>query len=266
VESDERGNVASRSRTLVTFGRLVRIYRDAAGLTQKELAKELDYTNGWVSNVETGQLRPRPEQVSALEHALRLPAGALMTVYEQLDGESLPGWMRDWVPEERRADVLRWVELFIIPGLLQTEDYARAILGGDESAVAARMERQDILSREAPPTLHFVLDEAALLHQIGGKKVMHAQLEHLVSMVAPPRLTIQVVRSSANPHSAGAFILAATDGSEVAYVETAVRGIVTSGRDDITSLAAKWESIRTFALPQQQSIEFIRRTAEERWT
>ena len=188
-----------RSETLATFGRLVRVYRDAASLTQKELAKSLDYTNGWVSNVETGVLRPRAEQVRLLEQALSLPPGALMTVYEQLDSESLPGWMRDWIPEESRADVLRWVELFIIPGLLQTEDYARAILCGNESAVAARMQRQEILSRDNPPTLHFVLDELVLLHEVVDAKVMRAQLEHLVNSVSPPRLTIQVVRSPRIP-------------------------------------------------------------------
>jgi len=254
-----------RSRTLETFGRLVRVYRDAAGITQKELAKTLDYTNGWVSNVETGQLRPRAEQVRLLEQALNLPPGALMAVYEQLDSESLPGWMHDWVPEEGRADVLRWVELLVIPGLLQTEDYARILLNDDEAAVGARMERQDILTRENPPTLHFVVDEAVLLHEVGDARVMRAQLEHLVNLVSPPRLTIQVVRSSKNPHAMGAFILATMDGPEIAYVETAVRGIVTSSRDDIASLWASWEAIRTFALPQQESIKFIKETAEERW-
>src|SRR3569833_1803928 len=106
-----------RSRTLETFGRLVRVYRDAAGITQKELAKTLDYTNGWVSNVETGQLRPRAEQVWLLEQVLNLLSGALMAVYEQLDSESLPGWMHDWVPEEGRAVVLWWVVLFVFFGL-----------------------------------------------------------------------------------------------------------------------------------------------------
>jgi transcriptional regulator with XRE-family HTH domain len=256
---------APRSRTLVTFGRLVRIYRDAAGLTQKELAKTLDYTNGWVSNVETGQLRPRVEQVRLLEQALDLPSGALMAVYEQLGDESLPGWMSDWIPEESRADVLRWVELLLIPGLLQTEDYARALLRGNENAVKARMERQAILTREDPPTLHVVIDEAVLFYEVGGSAVMRAQLEHLVNFVSPPRLTIQVVRSAENPSPMGTFILASIDGPEVAYVETAVRGIVTSGRDDVASLLATWEAIRTFALPQQESVEFIKKTAEERW-
>jgi transcriptional regulator with XRE-family HTH domain len=80
-----------RSPTLVTLGRMVRTFRDAAGLTQKEFAKKLGYTNGWVSNVETAQLRPRSEQVTAMERALGVPPGALMNIYEQLDGEVLPG-------------------------------------------------------------------------------------------------------------------------------------------------------------------------------
>jgi hypothetical protein len=185
-----------------------------------------------------------------------------MAVYEQLDGESLPGWMRDWIPEERRADVLRWVELLLIPGLLQTEDYARALLHGNESAVRARMERQEVLAREEPPTLHFVIDEAVLFYQVGDSGVMHAQLDHMVNLISPPRLTIQVVRSAKNPCPMGTFVLASMDGPEVAYVETAIRGIVTSGRDDIASLLATWEAIRTFALPQQESIEFIKKTAE----
>jgi transcriptional regulator with XRE-family HTH domain len=134
-----------RSPTLVTLGRQVRTFREAAGLTQKELAKAIDYTNGWLSNVETGQLRPRVEQVTALEQALGAPPGALMNIYEQLDGEVMPGWFREWVDEEARADVLRTFELAVVPGLLQIEEYARALLPGDESGVGRA------LRDESPP-------------------------------------------------------------------------------------------------------------------
>jgi transcriptional regulator with XRE-family HTH domain len=149
---------------------MVRTFRDAAGLTQKELAKAIGYTNGWVSNVETAQLRPRTEQVTALEQALGVPPGALMNVYEQLDGEVLPGWFREWVDEETRAEVLRTFELALIPGLLQTEDYARALLPGDETAVAQRMKRQEILTGDAPPMFHVVLDEGVLYQGRGGRR------------------------------------------------------------------------------------------------
>jgi transcriptional regulator with XRE-family HTH domain len=254
-----------RSPTLITLGRLVRTFRDAAGVTQKGLASALGYTNGWVSNVENGQLRPRPEQVTALEQELGAPPGALMNVYEQLDGESLPGWFREWVDEEDRADVLRTFELALVPGLLQTEEYARALLPDDQAAVARRMDRQKILTRDHPPMLHVVLDEAVLYRARGGATIMRAQLEHLTASVGP-RLTLQIVRSEKNPRSTGAFNIATVDGSEVGYVETVIRGIVTSGREDITELLAAWEAVRTFALSQEESIEFIRKVSEERWT
>jgi Domain of unknown function (DUF5753) len=94
---------------------------------------------------------------------------------------------------------------------------------------------------------------------------MRAQLEHLTASVGP-RLTLQIVRSEKNPRSTGAFNIATVDGSEVGYVETVIRGIVTSGREDITELLAVWEAVRTFALSQEESIEFIRKVSEERWT
>ncbi len=254
-----------QSPTLITLGRLVRTHREALGMIQKELAHKLGYTNGWLSNLENGLLHPRPDQVTALEQALKLPPGALMIVYEQLDRENLPGWFRTWLDEEEQATVIRSFELSLIPGLLQHEEYARALLH-DETAVEERMKRQEILKRDEPPTLHFVLDEAALYRDRGGPQVMRDQLEHLLACVSPPNLTVQIVRSADNPHSVGAFMIATVEGSEVGYVETAIRGIVTSSREDIASLQASWESIRTFALPQRESIELIRKVIEEKWT
>lgn len=181
-------------------------------------------------------------------------------------GSSAPGWMRDWLEEERKATVLRTFELAVVPGLLQTEEYARTILDGDETAVTARMESQRILAGDSPPTLRCVLDETVLHRGFGDVKVMHDQLEHLVNSVSP-RLTVQVVPSGLSyPGLLGHFTIATVDGSEVAYVETAIRGLVTSSRDDITGVTDIWESIRTCALSQRESIEFIRRTADERWT
>lgn len=256
---------ALTSPTLRTLGKLIRRYRDAAGLTQAQLVGPLDYSEGWLSNVETAQLRPRREIVEAIEHALSVPTGVLTEVWDQLDGESLPAWVRDWFSEESKAKLLRWFEALIVPGLLQTEAYARAILDQDEAAVAARMERQKILVRDDPPTIHCVIDEAVLHTPIGDSTTMYDQLQHLIESVSS-RITVQVVPSSSNPHRMGGFTIATVHGSEVAYVETAVRGIVTSSDDDLARLAEKWESIRTFALSQGESLAFIRKVTEEKWT
>lgn len=254
------------SPALITLGRQIRRYRDAAGLRQRELADLLGYSEPWMSALETGRLLPKPDQIAAMEQALQIPSGVLLEVCRQLDIDATPQWFREWRDVETEADVLRWVELSIIPGLLQTEGYARALLGSDESAVAARIERQQILTRDSPPPprLHCVLDEVVLHRGRGGAKVMHDQLMHLADSVGP-RLTIQVVRSDVNPRSLGAYILATVDGRNVAYLETAVRGLVTSAQEDLSILSEAWESVRSFAMPQHESVEFIRRTAEERW-
>lgn len=220
-----------------------------AGLPQKELARRLGYTNAWLSSLETAQLRPRTDQVTVMEQALGLPPGALLAVYEQLDGESLPGWFRPWLDEEKETTVIRSFEQAVIPGLLQTEDYARVLFNGDAKAVQARMERQAILARERPPMLHVVIDEGALYQGRGGARVMREQLDHLRAAVAP-RITLQVVPSAVNPRSMGAFMIANVNGGEVGYAETTLRGIVTNSRADLAGLSAAWEAIRTFALSQ----------------
>jgi Domain of unknown function (DUF5753) len=94
---------------------------------------------------------------------------------------------------------------------------------------------------------------------------MHNQLKHLVES-ASEKLTIQIIPSDVSPGLSGAFVIGTVDGKDVAYVETAVRGIVTSSNEDIASLEDAWETIRTHALSQQESLDFIRRTAEEKWT
>ncbi|MEV5705682.1 helix-turn-helix transcriptional regulator [Actinoallomurus sp. NPDC052274] len=253
------------SPTLLKLGAAIRRYRQAAGFTQAQLAQRINYSEGWLSNLETGQLRPRRKAVDAVETALGLPKGALMDLYDLLTEETPPGWFRPWLEEERAATGFRSFEPTVVTGFLQREEYARALLNGDEAAVAARLERQEILVRSNPPTLRCVIDEMALYRQVGDAAVMRAQLEYLVNRVSP-LVTVQVVPAAANPHRGGGFTLATVDGGEVAYVETAVRGMVTSNREDISVLSHTWESIRTFTLPQQESVEFITRVVAERWT
>lgn len=123
-----------RSPTLITLGRLVRAYREAAGLTQKELAGTLGYTNGWLSNLGTAQLRSRIDHRIHRARALAAERRAVDRP-EQLDAEVLPGRFRPWLDEERQATLLRTFELALIPGLLQTPEYAAVLLDGDENDV-----------------------------------------------------------------------------------------------------------------------------------
>jgi transcriptional regulator with XRE-family HTH domain len=252
------------SPALIKLAAAVRRHRTRTGYTQAALAREIPCSDKTISAIETGRERPSREMVAAIERALEVSDGALVDLYDLLEHESLPRWVRDWLVEERRASRLRSYEQAIVPGLLQIEDYARVLLGGNEIAVQARMERQALLSTDPPPKLHFVIDEAVLYRDKGGPKVMHEQLMRLVECVSE-NTTVQVVPSDASPRLSGAFTIGTIDGSEVAYVETAVRGIVTSSREDLATLEDVWETIRTHALSQRESLDFIRRTAEERW-
>jgi transcriptional regulator with XRE-family HTH domain len=261
--TDIMGN--KQSPALAKLVGAIRRNRKRAGLTQAELAAAVPCSDKTISAIETGRERPSREMTVAIEHALGLPPDTLVDLYDLLDVESLPRWMRDWVAEERRATSLRSLQLTAIPGLLQIEEYACALLPGNDAAVQARMERQDIFTQESPPAMRTVLDESVLYREKGGTQVMHNQLMHLAELVSE-RLTIQIVPAGVNPRLSGSFVLASVDGREVAYVDTAVRGIVTSSHEDIAHLEDVWETVRAYALSQQQSLDFIRKVAEERWT
>jgi hypothetical protein len=153
-----------------------------------------------------------------------VPAGALMNVYEQLDGETLPGWFREWVDEEEAADVLRTFGLAPVPGLLQIEEYAHALLPDDQGAVAWRMDRQKILASPA---------HTACCARRGGALSSARRAEgHAGPVGASDRIgwiaTIGSDRTiGEEPPVHGRVNIATVDGSEVGYVETVIRGIVT---------------------------------------
>jgi transcriptional regulator with XRE-family HTH domain len=253
------------SPAMMKLAGAIRRNRKRAGLTQAQLAAMIPCSDKTISAIETGRERPSREMALAIERTLDLPPDTLLDLYDLLDIESLPRWMRDWVVEERRATSLRSFQLTTVPGLLQIEEYARALLPGNEAAVQARLDRQQILKTDSPPIVRTVLDETVLHRDKGGAQVMYKQLNYLADSISE-HLTIQIVPASVSPRLSGSFVLGTVDGREVAYVETAVRGIVTSSHEDLARLEDVWETIRTYALSQQESLDFIRRTAEERWT
>ena len=127
---------------MVAFGKAVRAFRLAKGLTQESLAQTLNYSNGWLSNIETGQLRPQRKIVPELERVLTINDEALTELYDALSREKVPGWAKDWWDEEAQATSLRAFEDNLVYGLLQTEQYANAVLCGNEAALQHRTTRQ----------------------------------------------------------------------------------------------------------------------------
>jgi transcriptional regulator with XRE-family HTH domain len=264
------------------FGAELRYYRERAGLSQTELAALVNVSHDVISKIENGDRPPAkrfPERLDAVPQ-LDTRAG-LARLWENLRKglrhRAVPGWFRPWAHIEAEAVILRSYEPLLVPGLLQTEGYARAILaarpGGKhddlEDLVAARMDRQAILERADPPQLWTVLDEGVLHRCIGGAKVMHDQLGHLADMAENPLTTIQIIPASAGAHAGllGGFVVADLDGSPgMVYLETAAEGQMADSPAIVAHVGFRFDALRSEALPRAASRDLIMKVAQEKWT
>ncbi|RSN60289.1 helix-turn-helix domain-containing protein [Actinomadura sp. WAC 06369] len=262
---------AVSSPALAAFGRQFKRYRERAGLSQARVAHRLGMTASFISQVESGKKRCKRELVEVMDPEFRA-GGVLLNLYDDLNGDGtlgFPTWF-DWPEVEAEAEVLITWENSVVPGLLQTEDYARSLLATEE-ALLARMARQNILTRDvpAPVSLIVLLRDQVLSHFVGSREIMRDQLAHLLSMSMLPNITVQVVLNDdgAPAGNGGSFVLATMkDRSEVAYLETAVRGITTDDSEDLIAVARILDTLRGNALPASMSRELIAKVMEEKWT
>ncbi len=186
------------------FGAEPRFYRTRAGLSQQDLAAGATISHDVFSKIETGERPPAEDFPSRLDAVPELDTrGALTRLWDHLKKghkQRRYGWFQQWAGIEARATVLRWYEPLVVPGLLQTEEYARAILSArpdgnladlDEQG-AARLARQAISGRTGAPQLWCILDEGVLHRAIGGSKVMRSQLHRLAEVAEHPKTTRRV--------------------------------------------------------------------------
>lgn len=253
------------------FGSEVRRYRERASLSIAALADLIPYSPSFVGAVERADSGCERGFAEAVDGVLDTH-DALVHLHDGLFGKksgAFPEWFEKWPRVEEKAERFTVYEPLVVHGLLQTPEYANVVLGGDREGVEARMKRQAILGRDAPPPprLVYVLPEHVLWLDKGGPDIMRAQLEKLVAVVSP-RLSVQVVPAGIpHPGSDGALIVATlADGTDVGYVETPARGIMLEAADDIMRLKSVFTDISTNALPVGMSIDLIKRTVEERWT
>ncbi len=200
------GNSGSGSSPRRVFGNLLRHYRARAGMSQDQLGARVYLSGDMIGKIEQGQRTPNDQFVEACGALPELGTnGALRelrdSLKDHLQGKPFPGWFIRWPDAEAAARTLRWFEPLVVPGLLQTEDYARAILStrvGDseddiEEMVQARINRQAILDRDTPPMLWVILDEGVLRRNVGGPGVMKEQLRRLADAADRPHIVIQVI-------------------------------------------------------------------------
>jgi transcriptional regulator with XRE-family HTH domain len=263
------------------LGNELRRARVAAGFSSQDaLAARLGFDRTVITKAETGLRPPTVDVLAAWCTACNLDEemfGRLGTLARRADG-SVPAWFADWARDiEAEAQTLRWFEPLIVPGLLQTEAYTRALfvtrvgLSADDidSLVAARLARQDVLAREAPPMLWVIVDESVLRRPIGGREVMAEQVRLLHEAAHRPTVRIEVVPASIGAHDglSGAFTIADLPGQPgaAAYLEGARKGQVVTGREEVTDLMTCWDTLRSDALSRSESLTLLEEVAKS-WT
>jgi transcriptional regulator with XRE-family HTH domain len=250
------------------LGAEIRRLRLAQGWSQEELAAKINFSTALVGFVERGERTARREFVEGCESALGLN-GELKALWDECGSRSGPRWFRPWPKIEAEARVIRTWEPLVVPGLLQTPDYARALMRSEpavseaevEAGVEARMQRQSILTGPTPPVMLAVIDEAVLLRPIGGPSVMHRQLEHLLDQTALTNIMIQVVPLDVGATAGllGGFAVADVPGGrDAAYLESPHHGHVTDRASDIYAIKLRHEAIRAWAHPRHVSENLMR--------
>ena len=250
------------------FGQHVRRARLAAGWTLAEFGQRIGYDPGQISRIENGKRPPTELFAQMCDRAFPDRDGWFSEFYaESRTWIATPPWFRSWVEHEQHAATLRLWQPCVLSGLLQTEEYARAILAVNPGVtddqvserLAARLARQAILTRDDPPAAWFLVDETALRRCVGSPDVMAAQLAHLAGVARLPNVTIQVVPNIAHAGLLGGFAIA----ERAAYVETAVAGQVFEDAEIIAGLLTRFDTLRSEAFRGSESLTLIERMCEE---
>ncbi|MGH3311449.1 MAG: DUF5753 domain-containing protein, partial [Streptomyces sp.] len=201
--------------------------------------------------------------------------GKLRAASEYLEPEKYPARTHEYMQAEASAVALYYYQVLFIPGLLQTEEYARALLNAHcpplddetlEDRLAARMQRQDLLTSKPRTLFSFVIHEAALRTMAGGPAVMATQLRHMVDVSDLRNVTVQVLTADhgAHPGLNGPLVVVETEEHQhYTYVEGQETGVLYSDPDKVSALTQRQSMIRASALTPEDSARFIRKVADE---
>jgi DNA-binding XRE family transcriptional regulator len=250
------------------FGSEVRRAREAAGMSQSELGDLVPCDKATVSRIEAGLTQPDEAFARACDAAFPHLDGWFTRFLRNSNGwtEAIPLWFASWIDVERIASLLRMWEPAVIPGLLQTKDYAREIFrswraDSDEAVdakVAARLDRQAILRSDGPPLIHLLLGESVLHRQVGNPAAMAAQLTHLLSQAECSNITVQVVPSTAGIYAmSGSLWEAHTPSGHVVHLDDVIQGTTSTEPNIVDHAVRILDALRGDALPRAQSLDVI---------
>jgi transcriptional regulator with XRE-family HTH domain len=250
------------------FGRQMRKERLARGWSLREFSARTGINIGHASRIENGKRPPTEKVAAACDLAFPERRGWFCEYYAGMSTWSeVPAAFKDWTEREDRAAALRVWSPGIVHGLLQTEDYAGALLstypGVTDQAVsarlAARMDRQRrLFTRDV--LAWFIVDELSLYRQVGSAEIMAAQMRRMMTVAAMPKVTMQVLPAVAHPATGSEIIIA----DESAYAEHAASGFVYTG-ETVTALARIFDALRSECRKASESMALLERMAEA-WT
>ncbi|MEU0548583.1 helix-turn-helix transcriptional regulator [Micromonospora sp. NPDC005979] len=271
------------------LGAQLRRLRESSGVTREGAGWEIRSSESKISRMELGRVGFKERDVSDLltlygvsdegerEALLKLARDANSPGWWHRYGDVLPSWFQSYLGLEAAAALIRSYEVQFVPGLLQTREYARAVvlLGHGGAGVAEidrrvdlRMQRQQLLLRDKPPLLWAVVDEAALRRPIGGPEVMRGQLTALIEATKSPTVRLQVIPFAAGGHAAagGAFTILRFGDQElpdIVYIEQLTSALYLDKRDDLDYYAVAMERLCVEAEPPERTPEILGRLLEE---
>ena len=259
----------------------LRRLRAAAGMSREQVTEQTGVNEGTLYRLETARARPQRRTLVALLDLYGVSGDARTGLLDIAKSADDRGWLRPYhaeLPEEYAAYIsfeaearaVRNYESLFIPGLLQTEDYARAVISGTlplatstevEQRVQARMERQARLSDTPPLGFWAILDEAAIRRMVGGSAVMRKQLAHLLEAAKQPNITLQVITfdMGAHPGMPGSFVYMGFDAAdpELVYVDTLAGDLFLEAEADLSIYASMFDHLRAIALSPTRTAGMI---------
>ncbi|URN17270.1 MULTISPECIES: helix-turn-helix domain-containing protein [Streptomyces] len=267
--ADERRSEPDvNSGVLRVFGRQLKRFRLRAGLERPEFGAVTGYSVSTIAAYEQGRRVPPPRFIDQADEVLDA-GGVLQEMKEEVARAQYPAFFRDAARLEGEAVELWVYATQAVPGLLQTEEYMRAVFGmwrppldeeTVEQRVAARLARQQIFERRPAPLLSFVIDEAVVRRPLGGWPVMRSQLERLLLVGALRNVEIQVMPLDCEDNAGvdGPFtLLNRAGGDQVAYLEAQGRSTMVSDRREVQGIASRYGIIRAQALTPCESLDFV---------
>ncbi|MER5464758.1 helix-turn-helix transcriptional regulator [Streptomyces sp. NPDC002668] len=271
----ERSEYEPGSGLLHVFGRQLKRFRVRAGLERPEFGSHKGYSGATIASFEQGRRIPPPRFIDKADEVLDA-GGVLQEMKEEVERAQYPAFFRDSARLEAEAVELHVYATQAVPGLLQSEEYARAVFAMrrpllDENTVAqrvvARLARQEILSRKPLPTVSFVIEETVLRRPLGGPSVMQGQLEQLLLSGQQRNVEVQVMPTEREEHAglAGPFTLIETkEGRRIAYVEAHKDSRLYTERKSVREIEEQYGILRAQALTPRESLILVEKLLGER--